>query len=183
MSRTARFTLLIALIAASLLTIANGYRLNSKLIDSPPFPAAAADPPTHQQRLVGADTVPVNRGYVKASIPLRVFSCMQEASILRCLKLFLLQRMDRTDVYANSGNLTADFLDQMLRNDGDDLNEVPLLDGFGTVSDADLDERLLQCLRRFFRHREIKLYFLPGMVVKVVPSVTNFLHLSVRKGE
>lgn len=182
MSRLIHITLQITLIAAISLTIAHGYRLNSKLIDTPPFSAADASL-ADQQRLVRVDTAPLGIGYVKASIPMRVFSCMQQASILRCLKLFLLKRMERTDVYANSGNVTADFLDQMLRDDGGDHSEVPLLYEFELVSDVQLDERLLVCLRRFFRDRQIKLYFLPGLVVKVVPSAKNFLHFTVRKGE
>lgn len=182
MSRITHTTLQIALISAISLTIVHGYRLNSKLIDSPPFSATDASM-ADQQRLVRDDTAPINLGYVKASIPMRIFSCMQRASILRCLKLFLLKRMERTDVYASSGNLTADFLDQMLRDDGVDTNEMPLLDEFEVVSDVQLNERLLLCLRRFFRNREIKLYFLPGLVVKVVPSAKNFLHFTLRKGE
>lgn len=192
-----------AIATAALVTVAHGYRLNSKLIDSPSFPA---QPPQSQQshparhsnaaaayqRLVDQPST-ASVGYVKASIPIRIFQCMQHASILRCVKLFILQRMERTASYANSGNVTADFLDQMLRegNDDDDdaadhhahVNGDALVMAYADLADVQLNERLLQSFRRFFRNREIKLYFVPGMVVKVVPSPVNYLNFSVRKGK
>lgn len=168
----------------TLITLTHGYRLNSKLIDTPPFPADNAAAVPHQRLVDSGSGGHPAVGYVKASIPVTVFRCMQQASLLRCMKMFILQRMERTVSYANSGNVTADFLDQMLRDDdGEAGAAAALAKVFAGVTDAQLNERLLQTFRRFFRNREIKLYFLPGMVVKVVPSKENFLHFSVRKGK
>lgn len=120
--------------------------------------------------------------YVKASIPIRIFQCMQHLSILKCMKIFILQRMERTPIYANSGNLTADFLDQLLAND-DRSNEDTFDRYYVDMDDADINERLLKCFQRFFKDREIKLHFIPGMVVKVVPSEENAINLSLKRSK
>lgn len=120
--------------------------------------------------------------YVKASIPIRIFQCMQHLSILKCMKIFILQRMERTPIYVNSGNLTADFLDQLLANE--DYSNENILDRYYVdMDDADVNERLLKCFQRFFKDREIKLHFIPGMVVKVVPSDENAINLSLKRSK
>lgn len=122
--------------------------------------------------------------YVKASIPIRIFQCMQRLNILKCMKIFILQRMERTSIYLNSGNVTADFLDQILvnseqeKNYGDDIFDKFHLQ----MSDTEINERLLKSFQRFFKDREIKLHFIPGMVVKVVPSQENTINLSFKRG-
>lgn len=122
--------------------------------------------------------------YVKASIPIRIFQCMQRLSILKCMKIFILQRMERTPMYLNSGNVTADFLDQILANNdqegngGDDIFDRFYLQ----MSETEINERLLKSFQRFFKDREIKLHFIPGMVVKVVPSQENAINLSLKRG-
>lgn len=123
--------------------------------------------------------------YVKASIPIRIFQCMQRLSILKCMKIFILQRMERTPIYVNSGNLTADFLDQILTNDDEHrhINEDIFERYYVDMDETEINERLLKSFQRFFRDREIKLHFIPGMVVKVVPSEENAINLSLKRGE
>lgn len=121
--------------------------------------------------------------YVKASIPIRIFQCMQRLSILKCMKIFILQRMERTPIYVNSGNLTADFLDQILTNN-DNKNNEDLFDRYYVEMDeVEINERLLKSFQRFFKDREIKLHFIPGMVVRVVPSEENAINLSLKRGK
>lgn len=121
--------------------------------------------------------------YVKASIPIRIFQCMQSLSILKCMKIFILQRMERTPIYVNSGNLTADFLDQILATDNDNKGNEDLFDRYYVEMDeGEINERLLKSFQRFFKNREIKLHFIPGMVVRVVPSDENAINLSLKRG-
>lgn len=126
--------------------------------------------------------------YVKTSIPTRIFKCMQRLNILKCMKIFILQRMERTPHYVNSGNITVDFLDQLLSispndegNDSvhDDTNDTFYLQ----MNEIELNERLLKSFQRFFHNREIKLHFIPGMVVKVVPNEMNAINLTLKRGK
>lgn len=119
--------------------------------------------------------------YVKASIPVKIFQCLQRLNILRCMRIFILQRMERTSM-VTTGNLTADFLDRILAtDDSDDRN---LWDSeLAKLTDLQLNGRLQQAFQTFFNNREIKLYFVPGMVVKVVPSTDNYLNFTIKKSK
>lgn len=124
--------------------------------------------------------------YVKTSIPIRIFQCMQRLNILKCMKIFILQRMERTSMYRNSGNVTADFLDQILANghnnsDGGAMSEEILDKFYLQMTEVEINERLLKSFQRFFHDREIKLHFIPGMVVNVVPNEGNAINLSLKK--
>lgn len=126
--------------------------------------------------------------YVKTSIPMRIFKCMQRLNILKCMKIFILQRMERTPHYVNSGNLTVDFLDQLLtinpNDEGNDSVHDDTIDTFYLqMTEIDLNERLLKSFQRFFHNREIKLHFIPGMVVKVVPNEMNAINLTLKRGK
>lgn len=130
--------------------------------------------------------------YVKTSIPIRIFKCMQRLNLLKCMKIFILQRMERTPIYRNSGNITADFLDQILANSGQNgstenedgtLSEEILDKYYLQMTEVEINERLLKSFQRFFHDREIKLHFIPGMVVKVVPNEENAINLSLKRGK
>lgn len=125
--------------------------------------------------------------YIKTSIPVRIFQCMQRLNILKCMKIFILQRMERTPTYLNSGNVTADFLDQILTNnsthsEGDAAYESSLDKYYVQMPEQEINERLLKSFQRFFHDREIKLHFIPGMVVKVVPGEVNAINLTLKRG-
>lgn len=125
--------------------------------------------------------------YVKTSIPIRIFQCMQRLNILKCMKIFILQRMERSPIYPNTGNVTADFLDQILsinQNNSDEstISEETLDKYYLQMSEVEINERLLKSFQRFFHDREIKLHFIPGMVVKVVPNEDNAINLSLKRG-
>lgn len=126
--------------------------------------------------------------YIKASIPVRIFQCMQRLNILKCMKIFILQRMERTPTYLNSGNVTADFLDQILANnstsgESDAIYENVLDKYYLQMPEPEINERLLKSFQRFFHDREIKLHFIPGMVVKVVPGEVNAINLTLKRGK
>lgn len=125
--------------------------------------------------------------YVKTSIPIRIFQCMQRLNILKCMKIFILQRMERSPIYPNTGNVTADFLDQILtinqsNSEDGSIHEETLDKYYLQMSEVEINERLLKSFQRFFHDREIKLHFIPGMVVKVVPNEENAINLSLKRG-
>lgn len=80
----------------------------------------------------------------------------------------------------NTGNITSDFLDHILMRDSDDKFDFEA--NYTNLHDHEIDARLIKSIQRFFANREIKLHFIPGMVVKVRPSKENQLELSLKKG-
>lgn len=118
--------------------------------------------------------------FAKASIPVKLFRCITRLNIMRCLQVFMLQRMERTPM-VNSGNLTADFLDRILSSEDTDEQHNLWDSELASLSDVRLNARLQNAFQAFFSNREIKLYFIPGLVVKVVPTVENYLNFTVKK--
>lgn len=171
----------VVIFVCSLVLCVRGSRISGE-----PFSGAIAE--NHNHIDAAAQRNDQSVAYVKASIPIRIFQCMQRLSILKCMKIFILQRMERTSAYLNSGNLTADFLDQILAinnpSDSDrDVNDDVLYKYYLQMPESDINERLLKSFQRFFHDREIKLHFIPGMVVKVVPSEENAINLSLKRGK
>lgn len=117
--------------------------------------------------------------YVKTSIPVKIFRCITRLNILRCMQIFILQRMERTPL-PSSGDLTADFLDRILSADDID-NENLWNSDLARLPDVELNARLQSAFQAFFSNREIKLFFIPGIVVKVKPSGDSYLDFSIKK--
>ncbi|XP_030370376.1 uncharacterized protein LOC115620996 [Scaptodrosophila lebanonensis] len=134
---------------------------------------------------LSADTNPMlwARGngvpYFRASIPMRIYECLRDFSILRCTKLFVLQKLEERKQFAQTGNLTRDFLDQFF---GEETQMGSLItQKYHEMPEKELNQRLVANFQRFFKHRDIKLHFLPGMLVKIVPSKENKLKLTLKK--
>lgn len=116
-----------------------------------------------------------------SSIPVRIYECLHEFNMLRCTKLFVLQKLEERRHLPQTGNLTRDFLDQFF---GEETQLGSLIgDKYRQMSEKELNQRLVQNFQRFFKHRDIKLHFLPGMLVKIVPSKENKLKFTLKKGE
>ncbi|XP_034662236.1 uncharacterized protein LOC117897482 [Drosophila subobscura] len=117
--------------------------------------------------------------YFRASIPMRIYECLRESSMLHCTKLYVLQKMEERRHMASSGNLTRDFLDQFF---GEETQMGSLISQkYQQMSEKELNQRLVGNFQRFFKHRDLKLHFLPGMLVKIVPSKDNKLRFSLKK--
>lgn len=87
--------------------------------------------------------------------------------------------MEDRKQWPNTGNITKDFLNQFF---GEDEQMGSLVtDRFREMSDKDLNKRLVLYFQRFFKNRDIKLRFLPGLTVKIVPSKENKLKFSLKK--
>ncbi|XP_001358402.2 uncharacterized protein [Drosophila pseudoobscura] len=117
--------------------------------------------------------------YFRASIPMRIYECLRESSMLHCTKLYVLQKMEERRQMASSGNLTRDFLDQFF---GEETQMGSLISQkYQQMSEKELNQRLVVNFQRFFKHRDLKLHFLSGMLVKIVPSKDNKLKFSLKK--
>lgn len=117
--------------------------------------------------------------YIKASIPSKIFRCMTKFNIFRCMKLFILQRMDSNRNAPVTGNVTNDFLKTIIYNKNDKIYHIS--DYYLKLSETEVNARLQESFQKFFKDREIKMHFIPGMVVKVVPSQTNLIDLSLTR--
>ncbi|XP_023176507.2 uncharacterized protein LOC111603235 [Drosophila hydei] len=114
-----------------------------------------------------------------STIPMRLYECLREFSMLRCTKLFVLQKLEERKQVPLTGNMTRDFLDQFF---GQETQLGSLItEKYQQMSEKELNQRLVQNFQRFFKHRDIKLHFLPGMLVKIVPSKENKLKFSLKK--
>ncbi|XP_053950961.1 uncharacterized protein LOC128858588 [Anastrepha ludens] len=137
--------------------------------------AATASAARHTRNLV--KSVP----YFQASLPMRVYECLRDFSILRCTKLFVLQKMEERKSFSRTGNLTRDFLDQFF--DSEDSVGSLVNNKYSDMSDEKLNQYLVTKFQRFFKHRDIKLHFLPGIMVKIVPSRDNKLSFTLKKSK
>ncbi|KAH8359856.1 hypothetical protein KR093_009113, partial [Drosophila rubida] len=116
-----------------------------------------------------------------STIPMRIYECLREFSMLRCTKLFVLQKLEERKQLPQTGNLTRDFMDQFF---GEETQLGSLIgDKYRQMSEKELNQRLVKNFQRFFKHRDIKLHFLPGMLVKIVPSKENKLKFTLKKGK
>lgn len=161
------------------LTPSNCHRINSKLYDQQ---LRRAILPSNDNELIENtnhhNDLP-SIAYVKASIPTILFKCITRLSILKCIKIFFVQRLTDTITIRNSGNVTADFLNQLLAKE---QGRWDILDKkYINMSDDELNGQLLSCFQKFFKNREIQLHFIPGVMVKLVASNTNSFSLAIKK--
>ncbi|TDG44816.1 hypothetical protein AWZ03_008790 [Drosophila navojoa] len=114
-----------------------------------------------------------------STIPMRLYECLREFSMLRCTKLFVLQKLEERKQLPQTGNMTRDFLDQFF---GQETQLGSLItEKYQQMSEKELNQRLVQRFQRFFKNRDLKLHLLPGMLVKIVPSKENKLNFSLKK--
>ncbi|XP_055848481.1 uncharacterized protein LOC129913704 [Episyrphus balteatus] len=122
--------------------------------------------------------------YHRASTPIRILECITKFSILRCSKLFVLQKMEGRQNYPRSGNLTKDFLDQFFGGDDEELGMESLIEGkIAEIPDGELTQRVILNFKRFFKNRNIQLHFLPGVKVQIVPSKENKIKVSLKRNK
>lgn len=117
--------------------------------------------------------------YMKGSLPNQIYRCIQKFNLLRCLKYFVLLRLESRDYTFSPTNSTSEFLENILRSENNLPREIP--ENITKLSDDDLNDRLTNGFQRFFMNRPIQLHFIPNMMVKVVPSRSNDLEVSLKK--
>lgn len=118
--------------------------------------------------------------YVKASLPNQIFRCIQKFNLLRCLKYFVLLRLESRDYrIPETENSTSEFLGSILESERNLPKEIP--QSLLSLEDDELNQRLTDGFQRFFKHRPIMLRFIPNVLVKIVPSKSNDLEFSLKK--
>lgn len=120
--------------------------------------------------------------YVKASLPNQIFRCIQKFNLLRCLKYFVLLRLEARDYHIpETEKSTSEFLGSILKSEQNLPKEIP--QSLLSLEDEELNQRLTDGFQRFFKHRPIMLRFIPNVLVKIVPSKSNDLEFSLKKFE
>jgi hypothetical protein len=117
--------------------------------------------------------------YIKGSLPNQIYRCIQRFNLLRCLKYFVLLRLESNDVNFEPTNSTKAFLGNILQNVNNLPKEIP--ERITKLNDEELDERLTEGFQTFFKNRPIKLHFIPNVLVKVIPSTSNDLEISFKR--
>lgn len=118
--------------------------------------------------------------YIRQSSPFRIFECMTRSPLLRCFKLFALIKLEQFPLHSSSGNLTQDFMEQFMSRED---NFPSLLDKqLDKMSENELTKKLVYYLRNFFKNRELKVNFIPGIVFHFTPNMDNNLKMSIKKG-
>lgn len=118
--------------------------------------------------------------YVKASLPTQIYRCVQKFNLLRCLKYFVLLRLESRDYHIpETEKSTSEFLGDILKSEESLPKEIP--DDLLHLEEDELNQRLTDGFQRFFKNRPIMLRFIPNLLVKIVPSKSNDLEFSIKK--
>jgi hypothetical protein len=118
--------------------------------------------------------------YVKGSVPNQIYRCIQRFNVLRCLKYFVLLRLEARDItLAPNNSTTNEFLGNILKNVASLPSEIP--EHLAELNDEQLNERLTRGFQKFFHDRPIKLHFIPNMLVQVIPSRSNDLEINLKR--
>jgi hypothetical protein len=120
--------------------------------------------------------------YVKASLPNQIYRCVQKFNLLRCLKYFVLLRLESRDHnIPETEKSTSEFLGNILKNEQSLPHEIP--EELLSLEEDALNKRLTEGFQRFFKNRPIMLRFIPNVLVKIVPSKSNDLEFSLKRFE
>lgn len=117
--------------------------------------------------------------YVKASLPNQIFRCIQKFNLLRCLKYFVLLRLETREYLPETKESTSEFLGSIMQSEQNLPQDIP--ERFLRLSDDELNKKLTDGFQRFFANRPIVLRFIPNMLVKIVPSKSNDLEFNIKK--
>lgn len=118
--------------------------------------------------------------YVKASLPNQIFRCIQKLNLLKCLKYFVLLRLEARDYQiTETEDSTSEFLGSILKSEQNLPKEIP--ESILNLEEDELNKRLTDGFQRFFKNRPIMLRFIPNVLVKIIPSKSNDLEFSIKK--
>lgn len=133
-------------------------------------------PSTCEERKDHDNTV----AYAKASLPQQIYRCVTKFNLLRCLKFFVLLRLEARDYQIpETENGTSEFLSNILKSEKNLPKDIP--DDLLQLEEDELNQRLTDGFQRFFKNRPIMLRFIPNLLVKIVPSKSNDLEFSIKK--
>lgn len=121
---------------------------------------------------------------VRASVPEQILRCMQKFNLLRCLKYFLLFRLELSktlDTRKEDFN-SKNFFEMILKK-SEEMPSVDFPEKFDKYGEDELNEKLTEKVQSYFSNQPITLKFIPDFVVKIGPakSKTGEIELSLRK--
>lgn len=105
-----------------------------------------------------------------SSVPEEILKCMQKFNLLRCLKYFLLFRLELSKTLnvndLNSKNLFEFLLKKT--GDGETANDG-FPEKFYEYNDDELNGNLTEKIQNYFKDTPITLKFIPDLVLKIAP--------------
>lgn len=125
-----------------------------------------------------------NDTQVRASVPEQILRCMQKFNLLRCLKYFLLFRLELSKSLDMKELNSKNFFDMILKKSEEKSNE-DFPEKFDKYGEDELNEKLTEKVQSYFSDQPITLKFIPDYVVKIGPakSKSGSLELSLRRLE
>lgn len=109
---------------------------------------------------------------VRNSLPEQILGCMQKFNLLRCLKYFLLLRLESQKMTFATDQFTANnFFEMILQSSEVISDDFPKK--YHKLDEEQLNSILTEKIQKFFKNQPITLKFIPNMPVKIVPINTK----------
>lgn len=110
---------------------------------------------------------------VRNSLPEQILGCMQKFNLLRCLKYFLLLRLESSQKSPALDKITStNFFEVILKN-MDSLQSDDFPKKYHKLDEEQLNKMLTEKIQSFFKNQPITLKFIPNIPVKIVPINTK----------
>ena len=103
-------------------------------------------------------------------IPLKLLRCMKENNSFYCMKLFLLETFEYNTNITLDGNINKEFFDKIFFNKNLYVKNNKY---YEKLNETVLNERLMKSFEHLFIEHEIKFYFIPGVIIKIIPNSKN----------
>lgn len=110
--------------------------------------------------------------------PVRVFNCVGGAGLQKCLKIFLVKRLDRVEEVIASGNDVSVDFDVL-----DEIKKDFQWEKYRSLSDGELDGQLMKSIDDVFLKKNTTLVLHPGIDVDINPDENGSIVLNFKKGE
>jgi hypothetical protein len=110
---------------------------------------------------------------VRNSLPEQILGCMQKFNLLRCLKYFLLLRLESSQKSPTLDKITStNFFEVILKN-MDTISTDDFPKKYHKLDEEQLNTMLTEKIQSFFKNQPITLRFIPNIPVKIVPINTK----------
>lgn len=106
---------------------------------------------------------------VRASVPEQILRCMQKFNLLRCLKYFLLFRLELSKTL-NVKDLNSKNFFEVVLSKTEEMTSDDFPEKFNNYSDDELNGNLTEKIQSYFKDQPITLKFIPDFIVKIDPA-------------
>jgi hypothetical protein len=111
---------------------------------------------------------------VRNSLPQQILGCMQKFNLLRCLKYFLLLRLESSQKSPALDKITStNFFEVILKNMDTMVTDDDFPKKYHKLDEEQLNKILTEKIQSFFKNQPITLKFIPNIPVKIVPINTK----------